>query len=57
MTEVVRLTEPGPEMLWLFLRIERRLGNRADERSLATQLRRKFPDSAEYQQLLKGSYR
>jgi type IV pilus assembly protein PilF len=57
MTEVVRLTEPGPEMLWLFLRIERRLGNRADEHSLATQLRRKFPDSAEYQQLLKGNYR
>jgi type IV pilus assembly protein PilF len=56
MSEVVRMIEPGPEMLWLLLRIERRLGNRADERSLATQLRRKFPDSAEYQELLKGNY-
>jgi type IV pilus assembly protein PilF len=57
MTEVVRLVEPGPEMLWLLLRIERRLRNRADEQSLAAQLRRKFPDSAEYQELLKGNYR
>jgi type IV pilus assembly protein PilF len=57
MTEVVRQVEPGPEMLWLLLRIERRLGNRADEQSLAAQLRRKFPDSAEYQELLKGNHR
>jgi type IV pilus assembly protein PilF len=57
MTEAVRLVEPGPEMLWLLLRIERRLKNRADEQSLAAQLRRKFPDSAEYQELLKGNYR
>jgi type IV pilus assembly protein PilF len=52
----MRLTEPGPEMLWLLLRVERRLGNQADERSLATQLRRKFPNSTEYQELLKGNY-
>jgi type IV pilus assembly protein PilF len=56
LAEVVRVVEPGPEMLWLLLRVERRLGNRADERSLATQLRRKFPDSAEYQELLRGNY-
>jgi type IV pilus assembly protein PilF len=53
---VLNLIEPGPEILWLLLRVERRLGNRADEQSLTTQLRRKFPDSAEYQELLKGNY-
>jgi type IV pilus assembly protein PilF len=54
--EAVRLIEPGPEMLWLLLRIERRLGNQSDEQSVTTQLRRKFPDSAEYQELLKGNF-
>lgn len=56
LTEAVRSVDPGPDMLWLFLRVERRLGNQADERSLATQLRRKFPDSREYQELLKGNF-
>jgi type IV pilus assembly protein PilF len=55
--EVVRRIEPGPEVLWLLLRTERRLGNRADEKSLTAQLRRKFPESNEYQELLKGNYR
>ncbi|MDR3299135.1 MAG: type IV pilus biogenesis/stability protein PilW [Candidatus Accumulibacter sp.] len=54
--DMVDLVETQPEMLWLLLRIERRLGNRADAQSLTTQLRRKFPDSAEYQELLKGNY-
>jgi type IV pilus assembly protein PilF len=54
--DMVDLVESEPEMLWLLLRIERRLGNQADEQSLTTQLRRKFPDSAEYQELLKGHY-
>ncbi|MDR2112136.1 MAG: type IV pilus biogenesis/stability protein PilW [Candidatus Accumulibacter sp.] len=53
---LLNLIEPGPEILWLLLRVERRLGNRADEQSLTTQLRRKFPDSTEYQELLKGNY-
>ncbi|MDR2614265.1 MAG: type IV pilus biogenesis/stability protein PilW [Candidatus Accumulibacter sp.] len=54
--EVIGRVEPGPEMLWLLLRTERRLGNRGDEQSLATQLRRRFPDSAEYQELLRENY-
>jgi type IV pilus assembly protein PilF len=49
-------SDPGPEMLWLLLRTERRLGNRADEQSLAIQLRRRYPDSPEYQELLKRNY-
>jgi len=56
LNDAVRLVDPGPDMLWLFLRVERRLGNQADEKSLATQLRRKFPDSPEYQELLKGNF-
>jgi type IV pilus assembly protein PilF len=54
--EAVAQVDPGPEMLWLLLRIERRLGNRADEQSLAIQLRRRFPESAEYQELTKGNF-
>ena len=41
LSDAVRFIDPGPEMLWLFLRIERRLGNQSDERSLTAQLRRK----------------
>ncbi|GHU05528.1 type IV pilus biogenesis/stability protein PilW [Betaproteobacteria bacterium] len=54
--QAVNLVDPGPEMLWLLLRVERRLGNQSDEQSLMTQLRRKFPDSDEYQELLKGNF-
>lgn len=56
MTDVVRQTTPSAEMLWLLLRIERHLGNRAEEESLAAQLRRQYPGSSEYQALLKGIY-
>ncbi|MDR0578395.1 MAG: type IV pilus biogenesis/stability protein PilW [Candidatus Accumulibacter sp.] len=56
LADASRLVEPGPEMLWLLLRTERRLGNQEEERSLASQLRRRFPDSAEYQELLKGNF-
>jgi type IV pilus assembly protein PilF len=56
MMQAVNLVDPGPEMLWLLLRIERRLGNQVDEQSLTSQLRRQFPDSDEYQELLKGNF-
>lgn len=54
--EVFRLSDSGPEMLWLMLRVERRLGNHQDERSLAAQLRRRYPDSPEHEELLKGNF-
>ena len=54
--KVVRLSNPNAEALWLFLRVERRLGNSSDEISLAAQLRRKYPDSPEYQEFLKGNF-
>ena len=53
---VVRLSDPSAETLWLFLRVERRLGETVSQSSLAAQLRRKFPDSPEYQELLKGNF-
>ena len=54
--DVVRLSDPGAEVLWLSLRVERRLGDRLAESSLAAQLRRKYPDSPEYQEFLKGNF-
>jgi len=51
-----KLVEPSAESLWLALRIERKLGDTATEMSLATQLRRRFPGSREYQALVKGIY-
>ena len=53
---IVKGVDPNAEILWLMTRIDRRLGERVSEASFATQLRRKFPDSPEYQELLKGNY-
>jgi type IV pilus assembly protein PilF len=44
------------ESLWLALRIERRLGQRAAELSYGNQLRRRFPQSSEAQALQRGAY-
>lgn len=51
-----KLVEPTAESLWLALRIERKLGERLAEASLATQLRRRFANSREYQLLQRGEY-
>lgn len=56
MRDLVRQTKPSAEMLWLLLRIERHLGDRDEEESLTAQLRRQYPESPEYQALLKGNY-
>lgn len=56
LSDVVRLSDPNAEALWLSLRIERRLGDRAAESSLMAQLRRKYPDSPEVQELVKGNF-
>ena len=52
----VKQVDPNAEMLWLKTRIDRRLGDRVSEESFAAQLRRKYPDSTEYRELLKGNY-
>ena len=51
-----KLVSPNPESLWLAVRIERKLGERVTEQAYATQLRRRFPNSAEYQSLQRGQY-
>ncbi|OGA20527.1 MAG: type IV pilus biogenesis/stability protein PilW [Betaproteobacteria bacterium RIFCSPLOWO2_02_FULL_67_19] len=55
-TRFNKLVEPTPESLWLALRIERKLGQRVAETSLANQLRRRHPGSREYQLLQRGEY-
>ncbi len=47
---------PSAEILWLGLRVERRLGDRNAEASLGFQLRKNFPDSREARALLAGQY-
>ncbi len=46
---------PNPEMLWLGVRIERKLGNRDAESSYALELRRKYPEAPQTKSLLSGS--
>jgi len=53
---VVRLSDLDAEGVWLYLRVERHLGDHTAESSFAAQLRRKFPDSPEYQEFLKGNF-
>jgi type IV pilus assembly protein PilF len=51
-----KLVEPTAESLWLGVRVERKLGDRIAENNYATQLRRRFPNSKEYQDLLRGNF-
>jgi type IV pilus assembly protein PilF len=55
-TRFNRIVDPTAESLWLALRIERKLGERVVEQSLATQLRRRYANSREYQLLQRGAY-
>jgi len=51
-----KLVTPTAESLWLALRIERKDGERVAETGYATQLRRRFPGSPEYQALQRGQF-
>ena len=50
------LSQPTAESLWLNLRLERKLGDRAQEAAYGLQLRKNFPDSNEARRLLTGQY-
>ena len=50
------LAPPTAESLWLGVRLERKLGDRAQEASYALQLRKRFPDSNEAQLMLTGHF-
>jgi type IV pilus assembly protein PilF len=49
-------SSPSPEYLWLALRVERKLGDRNAEQSLAFQLQKNFPESREARALAAGQY-
>ena len=44
------------EVLWLAIKIERKLGNDAAVNSLSAQLRKRYPDSIEFSLLQRGSF-
>lgn len=56
LAEVHRLGDPTAESAWLGLRIERRLGDREAEARYASQLRKKFSGSQQYQLLMRGQF-
>jgi type IV pilus assembly protein PilF len=51
-----KATEPTVETAWLGLRVERKLGDREAEGRFASQIRRKFKGSREYQLLMQGEF-
>ena len=57
LNEAIKTMEPPtPEALWLGVRLERKLGNKAGEGHYASQLRSRYPTSNEYQLFLKGNF-
>ena len=50
------LAPPTAESLWLGVRLERKLGDRAQEAAYGLQLRKRFPDSEEARRLQSGQY-
>jgi type IV pilus assembly protein PilF len=56
LSQLQRNVAPTAEILWLALRVERKLGDRNAEASLGFQLRRNFPDSREARALIAGQY-
>lgn len=56
LSRLTQVTAGGAEVLWLGVRIERRLGDRVAESSYALQLRNKYPNSKEARALNLGQY-
>ncbi len=56
LTRHAELAPPTAESLWLGVRLERKLGDRAQEAAYGLQLRKRFPDSKEARQLQAGQY-
>lgn len=54
--EIWQTGTPSPAALWLGVRVEHKLGHETEKKSLTAQLRRLYPTSMEYQELLKGTY-
>jgi type IV pilus assembly protein PilF len=54
--ETSKLDTLSADALWLALRVQRKLGDRTHEASLAAQLRRRFPGSPEYVAFERGAF-
>jgi type IV pilus assembly protein PilF len=56
LTAAAKLDTLSADVLWLALRVQRKLGDRTLEASLAAQLRRRFPGSPEYAAFERGAF-
>jgi type IV pilus assembly protein PilF len=54
--ETAKLETLSADALWLAMRVQRKLGERSHEASLAAQLRRRFPGSPEYAAFERGAF-
>lgn len=54
--ETSKLDTLSADALWLAMRVQRKLGDRTQEASLAAQLRRRFPGSPEYAAFERGAF-
>jgi len=54
--ETAKLETLSADALWLAMRVQRKLGDRTNEASLAAQLRRRFPGSPEYAAFERGAF-
>ncbi|WP_341679433.1 tetratricopeptide repeat protein [Niveibacterium sp. SC-1] len=55
-TELNQRSDVNPEIVWLGLRIERKLGHQDAMESYAQKLKGRFPDSQQYQDYLAGNF-
>jgi type IV pilus assembly protein PilF len=55
-TRVTKAENLNASILWTAIRIDRKLGDKTAETSLATQLRRRYPDSPEYASYLREAF-
>jgi type IV pilus assembly protein PilF len=53
---IAKLESLPADVLWLAIRVERKLGEKASETSLATQLRRRHPGSPEFAAFQRGAF-
>lgn len=54
--ELNKLIEPNAQSTWLALKVERKIGDREGEARYASQMRRKFQGTPEYQKFMQGQY-
>lgn len=53
---VMKADVMNADVLWLAIKVERKLGNQAAESTLANQLRRRYPDSMEFAAYQRGAF-